>query len=79
MHLSMIEVTTGNKFRKGSAPRTFRANRRVTGLHLHMRVRWNGAYLDTTTLLELTLPKLSPENRKAEASPRDTARAYSLA
>jgi len=27
MHLSKIEVTTGNKLRKGLAPRTFRANR----------------------------------------------------
>jgi murein DD-endopeptidase MepM/ murein hydrolase activator NlpD len=60
MHLSKIEVKTGNKLRKGERLGLSGQTGRVTGPHLHMEVRWNGAYLDPTKLLELTLPKLGP-------------------
>ena len=60
MHLSKIEVKPGNKLRKGERLGLSGQTGRVTGPHLHMGVRWNGAYLDPTKLLELTLPKLGP-------------------
>jgi len=60
MHLSKIEVKAGNKLRKGERLGLSGQTGRVTGPHLHMGVRWNGAYLDPTKLLELTLPKLGP-------------------
>jgi murein DD-endopeptidase MepM/ murein hydrolase activator NlpD len=59
MHLSKIEVKTGIKLRKGERLGLSGQTGRVTGPHLHMGVRWNGAYLDPTKLLALTLPKLS--------------------
>jgi hypothetical protein len=59
MHLSKIEVNAGDKLRKGERVGLSGQTGRVTGPHLHMGVRWNGAYLDPTKLLALTLPKLS--------------------
>jgi len=58
MHLSKIDVTTGGKLKKGARIGLTGKTGRVTGPHLHMGVRWNGAYLDPTKLLNLTLPKL---------------------
>ena len=63
MHLSKIEVKAGNKLGKGDRLGLSGETGRVTGPHLHMGVRWNGAYLDPTTLLRLTLPRLGPEKR----------------
>lgn len=63
MHLSKIEVKVGNKLAKGERLGLSGQTGRVTGPHLHMGVRWNGAYLDPTKLLGLTLPKLGPEKR----------------
>lgn len=60
MHLSKIEVQIGNRLRKGERLGLSGQTGRVTGPHLHMGVRWNGAYLDPTNLLKLTLPKLGP-------------------
>jgi len=69
MHLSKIEVRAGNKLGKGERLGLSGQTGRVTGPHLHMGVRWNGAYLDPTKLLGLTLPKLGPEKRKAARKP----------
>lgn len=60
MHLSKMEVKAGDKLRKGRRLGLSGQTGRVTGPHLHMGVRWNGAYLDPTKLLGLTLPKLLP-------------------
>jgi murein DD-endopeptidase MepM/ murein hydrolase activator NlpD len=65
MHLSKIEVKAGNKLGKGERLGLSGQTGRVTGPHLHMGVRWNGAYLDPTKLLGLTLPNLGPEKRRA--------------
>jgi murein DD-endopeptidase MepM/ murein hydrolase activator NlpD len=74
MHLSKIEVKAGNKLGKGERLGLSGQTGRVTGPHLHMGVRWNGAYLDPTKLLELTLPKLGPEKRRPMTRARHTAR-----
>jgi murein DD-endopeptidase MepM/ murein hydrolase activator NlpD len=71
MHLSKIQVKTGDKLRKGERLGLSGQTGRVTGPHLHMGVRWNGAYLDPTKLMGLTLPELAPQNAR-EA--RGTAR-----
>jgi murein DD-endopeptidase MepM/ murein hydrolase activator NlpD len=60
MHLSKIDVKAGDKLGKGDRLGLSGQTGRVSGPHLHMGVRWNGAYLDPTKLLALTLPKLSP-------------------
>jgi len=70
MHLSKIEVKAGNKLGKGEQLGLSGQTGRVTGPHLHMGVRWNGAYLDPTKLLGLTLPNLGPEKRKAATRAR---------
>src|ERR1700687_5430886 len=65
MHLSKLEVKAGNKLGKGERLGLSGQAGRVTGPHLHMGVRWNGAYLDPSELLGLALPKLGPEKRRA--------------
>jgi len=70
MHLSKIEVKPGNKLGKGERLGLSGQTGRVTGPHLHMGVRWNGAYLDPTKLLGLTLPNLGPEKRRAATGAR---------
>jgi hypothetical protein len=67
MHLSKIEVKVGDKLGKGERLGLSGQTGRVTGPHLHMGVRWNGAYLDPTKLLALTLPKLTPPEPPARA------------
>jgi len=56
MHLSKILVTVGQHVRKGERIGLSGASGRVTGPHLHIAVRWQGAYLDPQVLLQLTLP-----------------------
>ncbi|MGB7623062.1 MAG: M23 family metallopeptidase [Terriglobia bacterium] len=58
MHLSKIEVAQGEKVTKGQPIGLSGATGRATGPHLHMAVRWEGAYLDPASLLRLTLPGL---------------------
>jgi murein DD-endopeptidase MepM/ murein hydrolase activator NlpD len=65
MHLSKIDVKAGDKLGNGERLGLSGQTGRVTGPHLHMGVRWNGAYLDPTKLLALTLPKVSPIKRTA--------------
>jgi murein DD-endopeptidase MepM/ murein hydrolase activator NlpD len=74
MHLSKIEVKAGNTLGKGERLGLSGQTGRVTGPHLHMGVKWNGAYLDPTKLLGLTLPQLDPEKRRAAARARHTER-----
>jgi len=57
MHLSKIDVHVGQRLKKGTQLGLSGATGRVTGPHLHMGVRWHGAYLDPVELLTLTLPK----------------------
>jgi murein DD-endopeptidase MepM/ murein hydrolase activator NlpD len=63
MHLSRIDVKVGDKLGKGDRLGLSGQTGRTTGPHLHMGVRWDGAYLDPTKLLALTLPKLNPAKR----------------
>jgi murein DD-endopeptidase MepM/ murein hydrolase activator NlpD len=56
MHLSKIDAHAGQRLKKGTQIGLSGASGRVTGPHLHMGVRWNGAYLDPVELLTLTLP-----------------------
>jgi murein DD-endopeptidase MepM/ murein hydrolase activator NlpD len=65
MHLSKIYVREGQRARKMQRLGLSGATGRVTGPHLHMGVRWEGAYLDPTKLLGLTLPKTTKVVRTA--------------
>ena len=56
MHLSKIEVTAGQHVRKGQKIGLSGATGRVTGPHLHMAARWQGAYVDPQKLFLLALP-----------------------
>ena len=58
MHLSKIEVGEGEGVKKGQQIGLSGATGRVTGPHLHLAVRWEGAYLNPASLLRLTLPEL---------------------
>ena len=76
MHLSQVQVKTGQVVKKGQRIGLTGATGRVTGPHLHMGVRWETSYLDPTKLLALTLPetrKAAPE-RRARPSRRRSAR-----
>jgi murein DD-endopeptidase MepM/ murein hydrolase activator NlpD len=57
LHMSRIDVHEGDKLDKGTKLGLSGASGRVTGPHLHLGVRWNGAWLDPVQLLGLTLPK----------------------
>ncbi|MGB8886118.1 MAG: M23 family metallopeptidase [Candidatus Korobacteraceae bacterium] len=60
MHLSKLEVSEGEKVEKGQQIGLSGATGRATGPHLHLAVRWQGAYLDPAQLLTLPLPNLPP-------------------
>jgi murein DD-endopeptidase MepM/ murein hydrolase activator NlpD len=53
MHLSEILVTDGAAIDKGALLAKSGSSGRVTGPHLHFGVRWQGAYLEPSTLLRL--------------------------
>ncbi len=57
MHLSKIQVREGQKMHKGQRLGLTGATGRVTGPHLHFGVRWEGADINPTKLLALTLPQ----------------------
>jgi murein DD-endopeptidase MepM/ murein hydrolase activator NlpD len=56
MHLSKIEVTAGQHVHKGQKLGLSGATGCVTGPHLHMAARWQGAYVDPQKLFLLALP-----------------------
>ena len=56
MHLKQIDVHEGDNVEKGKRLGLSGATGRVTGPHVHMGVRWNGANLDPVKLLAMTLP-----------------------
>jgi Peptidase family M23 len=58
MHLSHIEVAEGENVKEGQQIGLSGATGRATGPHLHVAVRWQGAYLDPTQLWTLSLPVL---------------------
>ena len=57
MHLKQTDVHTGDKVDKSKRLGLSGATGRVTGPHLHLGVRWDGAYIDPVALLAMTLPK----------------------
>lgn len=58
MHLSRLDVTEGEKVKKGEEIGLSGATGRATGPHLHTAVRWQGAYLDPAQLWALPLPNM---------------------
>jgi len=58
MHLSRIQVTEGERVKEGQEIGLSGATGRATGPHLHVAVRWQGAYLDPAQLWTLSLPTL---------------------
>jgi murein DD-endopeptidase MepM/ murein hydrolase activator NlpD len=59
MHMSKIDVAPGEMLKQGQQIGLSGATGLVTGPHLHVAVRWQGAYLDPAQLWLLPLPKLS--------------------
>src|SRR5579862_3145320 len=53
MHLSEFLVREGASIEKGASVGRSGSSGRVTGPHLHFAVRWQGAYLEPSTLLKL--------------------------
>lgn len=68
MHLSRIDVAVGDKVKKGGKLGASGETGRVTGPHLHVGVRWNGAYLDPVELFKLTLPKSAANETPSHSS-----------
>jgi hypothetical protein len=58
MHLSRIQVAKGEMVKEGQQIGLSGATGRATGPHLHVAVRWQGAYLDPAQLWLLPLPSL---------------------
>jgi murein DD-endopeptidase MepM/ murein hydrolase activator NlpD len=58
MHLSKFKVAEGDTVRQGQVIALSGGTGRATGPHLHLGVRWQGAYLDPQKLFALHLPKL---------------------
>lgn len=56
MHLDKMTVKAGDKVKKGERIGISGKTGRVTGPHLHMSVRWDGAWIDPVKLIGLTLP-----------------------
>jgi murein DD-endopeptidase MepM/ murein hydrolase activator NlpD len=55
-HLSEIRVKEGDGVQRGQEIGLSGGTGRATGPHLHVAVRWEGAYLDPARLLQLQLP-----------------------
>jgi murein DD-endopeptidase MepM/ murein hydrolase activator NlpD len=56
-HLSSLRVREGYAVKRGELIGLSGATGRVTAPHLHVGVRWQGAYLDPQKLLQLALPQ----------------------
>jgi murein DD-endopeptidase MepM/ murein hydrolase activator NlpD len=77
MHLKQIDVHEGDRVEKGKRLGLSGATGRVTGPHVHLGVRWNGANLNPVKLLEMTLPTVhetSPERHVGRTTRRPTRR-----
>lgn len=59
MHLSHLSVKEGDKVQRSQEIGLSGATGRATGPHLHVAVRWQGAYLDPAQLWPLPLPGLA--------------------
>jgi murein DD-endopeptidase MepM/ murein hydrolase activator NlpD len=55
-HLSEFNVKEGDQVKRGQEIGLSGGTGRATGPHLHVAVRWQGAYLDPARLLNLPLP-----------------------
>jgi len=55
-HLSEIKVKEGDLVKRGQEIGLSGGTGRATGPHLHVAVRWQGAYLDPARLMEMPLP-----------------------
>jgi hypothetical protein len=58
MHLSKFKVAEGDTVKRGQLIALSGGTGRATGPHLHLGVRWQGAYLDPQQLFAFNLPKL---------------------
>jgi hypothetical protein len=59
MHLSHFRIKEGGRVKKGQIIGLSGRTGRTTGPHLHLGVRWQGAYLDPAKLFTLDLPRLA--------------------
>jgi len=69
MHFSRLEVSEGQKVKKGQELGLSGATGRVTGPHLHVAVRWQGEYLNPAQLWTLPLPDLHPTTVAGKKQP----------
>jgi murein DD-endopeptidase MepM/ murein hydrolase activator NlpD len=67
LHLSEFKVKEGDLVERGQIIALSGGTGRATGPHLHVAVRWQGAYLDPARLMQLSLPK-----GEAKTSPQAT-------
>lgn len=56
LHLSEFKVAEGDHVKRGQEVGLSGGTGRATGPHLHVAVRWQGAYLDPARLMQLRLP-----------------------
>ncbi len=56
MHLSRFNVKAGTRVRRGQVIGLSGSSGRATGPHLHLGIRWQGAYVDAAKLFALQLP-----------------------
>lgn len=70
MHLSQLKVSEGQHVDKGQEIGLSGATGRATGPHLHVAVRWQGAYLDPAQLWTLHLPELQAGSESAAQAAR---------
>ncbi len=56
LHLSEFKVKEGDRVKRGQEIGLSGGTGRATGPHLHVAVRWQGTYLDPTSLMRLRLP-----------------------
>ncbi|HEY6377461.1 MAG TPA: M23 family metallopeptidase [Edaphobacter sp.] len=69
MHLSKFKVTEGDTVGRGQLIALSGGTGRATGPHLHLGVRWQGAYLDPQKLFTLNLPTLEPISDASKRRP----------
>jgi murein DD-endopeptidase MepM/ murein hydrolase activator NlpD len=57
LHLSEFKIKEGDTVKRGQEIALSGGTGRATGPHLHVAVRWQGAYLDPARLIQLPLPQ----------------------